>query len=149
MENVKISVDQVIVELDKCILEEPEVKKALDEIFEKKNDEIEKRIIEMIEYLDMKPCSELSKENIMYFFRRYFEKWILNSAVNIVLQKNGCHDILSCIKSLIFEENLKDAIYGEVMIRAMSRAIRNIKYSGSKIILLEKKYLGKWKNYLK
>lgn len=132
------------------IFEDSKVKEKVDALFNETEEKFKARYREVLKVVDMKRTEELSLENISYLFKIYFYKYILNDAVELALTNNGKYDILQNVISLITKERVEKEIMGKSMIEAFSRAIRTIPtdsalgatLNGSKILLLEKKFLG-------
>ena len=94
---------------------------------------------------------KLSSDKIVLFFKGYFYKLVLNEAVKMTFAENANFDALGNIISLLTNEKLENEIMGKPMINAFEKAIRSIPTTdaleaclhGSKIMLLEKEFLGK------
>lgn len=87
----------------------------------------------------------------MSYFKLYFYQSILNDAVEIIFAPNYKYDILDIIVcSLLTKEKLLSAISGRPIIDAFSKVLSELPSTdalescliGSKIFLLEKKFLG-------
>lgn len=145
----------VVVEIKKnvplTIFDEPVLKDRVAEIFANSEEKIKSRVNEINTFLDMGEVAELSYDNILFLFKNYFYKLILNEVIEIIFSNNKNYDLLLNILELLSEENLEGAIIGEPMIDAFSTAIRSIPVDsgldacmhGSKIMLIRKEFLGK------
>ena len=133
------------------IFDEPALARRVNELFNGAEKKVKRRIDEILKFLKMDSVDELSYENITILFKENFFKSILNEAVEITFAGQRNYDILSNISFLLSEERLENAIMGEIMINAFSRAIRSVPVNsalsaclnGNKILLLEKEFLGK------
>ncbi len=133
------------------IFEQPTLAKQVDSLFNEAEEKMRLRVDEIVKFLKTDSNAELSYENIAFLFKGYFFKLILNEAVEITFAGQKNYDIVSNIISLLSKEKLDAAIMGEPMIDAFSEAIRSIPTDnalsaclhGSKILLLEKEFLGK------
>ncbi len=133
------------------IFDEPVLKEKVTHLFNGSEEKIKTRVNEILAFLEEDSTDELSYDNIIFLFKVYFYKLILNEAVEITFSGQGNYDALSNILSLLSEEKLENAIMGEPMINAFSNAIRSIPTNsalstcnhGSKILLLEKEFLGR------
>lgn len=133
------------------IFDEPSLAKRIDDLFNGAEEKMKARVDEIVKFLESDATDEFSYENISFLFKGYFFKLILNEAVEITFAGQENYDILSNILSLLSKEKLETAIMGEPMIDAFSNAIRSIPIDsalsaclhGSKILLLEKEFLGK------
>jgi len=138
-------------EIPLTIFDEPVLQKQVIYLFDGAEEKIKARVNEIVTFLKSDSTDELSYDNIAFLFKGYFFKLILNEAVDITFSGQGKYDVLSNILSLRTEEKLEIAIMGEPMIDAFSNAIRSIPTNsalsaclhGSKILLLEKEFLGK------
>ncbi len=133
------------------IFDEPSLAKQVDNLFDDSEEKMKVRIDEIVKFLKPFTTDKFSYKNITSLFKRYFFTLILNEAVGITFSGQENYDILSNILSLLTEENLETAIMGEPMINAFSNAISSIPTDsglsaalhGSKILLLQKEFLGK------
>lgn len=133
------------------IFDEPTLAKQINNLFNGAEEKIKERVDEIAKFLELDSTNELSYDNISFLFKGNFFKLILNEAVEITFAGQGNYDILSNILSLLSEEKLETAIMGKPMINAFSKAICSINTDsalstclyGSKILLLEKEFLGK------
>lgn len=133
------------------IFDEPTLTKQVNNLFNGAEEKMKARVDEIVKFLESDTTDEFSYENIASLFKGHFFKLILNEAVEITFAGQGNYDILANILSLLSEEKLENAIMGEPMIDAFSNAIRSIPTDsalsaclhGSKILLLEKEFLGK------
>ncbi len=133
------------------IFDEPVLQDKVTRLFNGSEEKIKARFNEIVSFLEVDSTDELSYDNIASLFKSYFYKYVLNEAVEITFSGQGNYDALSNILSLLSEEKLENAIMGEPMIYAFSKAIRSIPITsdlsaclhGSKILLLEKEFLGK------
>ena len=138
-------------EIPLTIFDEPVLQKQVIQLFNGSEEKIKARFNEIITFLESDSTDELSYDNIAFLFKGYFYKLILNEAVEMTFSGHGKYDALANILSLLTEEKLESAIMGEPMIDAFSNAIRSISttsglsacLNGSKILLLEKEFLGK------
>lgn len=143
----KVKIEQV---LPLTIFDEPCLKERVNQLFDSMEQETRQRVSEIIKFLNLDSTDELSYDNIAFLFKIYFYKLILNEAVEMTFSGVGKYNVLTNILSLLSEEKLRNAIMGKPMIDAFSRAIRSIPTTdaleaclhGSKILLLEKQYLG-------
>lgn len=94
---------------------------------------------------------QLSYQHILSLFKIYVSKALINEAVQKVLDvESDQYDIRETLHECITQIKIREYIYGEPMVRAFTRAIRdlpkddcmeNISY-GSLILLIEKKFLN-------
>ena len=137
-------------EIPLTIFDEPVLQKQVIHLFNGAEKKIKARVNEIVTFLESDSTDELSYDNIAFLFKGYFYKLILNEAVEMTFSGYGKYDVLSNILSLLTEEKLETAIMGKPMIDAFSNAIRSIPaqtalskaLNGSKILLLEKEFLG-------
>lgn len=142
---------RVEINIPTTIFEKPALKKHVSKLFDSNEEKIKTRINEILTFLGSDYAEKLSSDKIAFFFKGYFYKVILNEAVKMTFSEEANFDALENIISLLTNENLENAIMGEPMIDAFSRAIRNLPdegllspvLHGSKIMLLEKEFLGK------
>lgn len=133
------------------IFDEPCIKERISELFTIMENDIKERYDEIIEFLDLKGCTELSFDKVFSLFKVYFYKSLSIEAVEEAFDKPENSDIITNIKSLLSESKLKVAIMGQPMINAFKKAISLIPYGGTptscinggKILLLEKNFCGK------
>ena len=138
-------------EIPLTIFDEPVLQKQVIHLFNGAEEKIKARVNEIVTFLKSDSIDELSYDNIVFLFKGYFYKLILNEAVEMTFSGYGKYDVLSNILSLLTEEKLEASIIGEPMIDAFSNAIRSIPTDsalsaclhGSKILLLQKEFLGK------
>lgn len=132
------------------IFEDSKVKEKVDVYFKETEEKFKERYYEILKVLNMQRQKELSLEYITCLFEVYFYKYILNDAVKEALTNSKKRDVLKNVISLITKERVEKDIMGKCMIDAFSDAIRSIQtdsaavtiLKGSKILLLEKKFLG-------
>lgn len=130
------------------IFDEPVLAERVNNLFNGAEDKMKERINEIIKFLGVDSTDELSYDNIVFLFKDFFFKLILNEAVEITFAGQGNYDILSNILSLLSEEKLENAIMGKPMVDAFSMAIHSIPansalsacLNGSKIFLLNKEF---------
>ncbi len=133
------------------IFDEPVLQEKVNQLFNGAEEKLKARVNEIVTFLESESTDELSYENISFFFKGYFFKLVLNEAIDITFAEQGKYDIVANILSLLSEEKIENAIMGEPMIDAFSKAIRSIPTTsalsaclhGGKILLLRKKFLGK------
>ena len=143
-------------EIPLTIFDEPALTEQVTHLFNGSEEKIKARVNEILafigaDFLRGDSTHELSYDNIVLLFKVYFYKLVLNEAVEMTFSGRGNYDALSNILSLLSEEKLEDAIMGEPMIDAFSRAIRNMPTTsglskatnGCQILLLEKEFLGR------
>ena len=131
------------------IFDEPVLQKQITELFNGLEEKFKARFNEIITFLEANSSDELSYENIMFLFKGYFYKWILNETIEMTFTESGKYDVLSNILSLLTEDNLETAIMGKPMIDAFVLANRNRltalglpeEINGGQRILLERKFL--------
>ncbi len=111
-------------EVPSNIFERPNANKQLNLLMKCYKDAIDSRIKEITRFLDMKPCKELSHNNIYALFKSYFCNHIANEAVHMAFMEQNTYDIYENIVSLLTKGQMQAAIYGKPMIEAFSRAIR-------------------------
>lgn len=148
MENVSVRINK---EVPLTIFDEPILQKKVNHLFNDSEEKLKSRINEIIEFLKSDSIEQFSYDNITFLFKGYFYKMILNESIETTFSQQGNYDVLSNILSLLSEEKLEAAIMGKPMIDAFSKAIRSIPttsalsatLNGSKILLLEKEFLGK------
>lgn len=133
------------------IFEKPVLKQHVSKLFNNNEEKIKSRVNEILTFIGSDYIEELSYEEIVFFFKGYFYKLILNETVKMTFSEEGNFDALGNIVSLLTNEKLENAIMGEPMIDAFSKAIRKLPTDnglvacihGGKIMLLEKEFLGK------
>ena len=148
MEN-KISV-RIETNIPITIFEKPVLKVLVSNLFDSNEEKIKSRVNEILTFIGSDYIEKLSSDEIVFFFKGYFYKLILNEAVKMTFSEEANFDALKNIKSLLTNEKLENAIMGEPMIEAFSKAIRNLPNDGfltpvlhgSKIMLLKSKFLG-------
>jgi hypothetical protein len=146
---------EILVRIEKniplTIFDEPVLKSRVTYLFNDADEKIKARINEIVTFLKLESTSELSYDNIAFFFKMYFYKLILNEAVEMTFSGEGNYDALSNVLSLLSEEKMESAIMGKPMIDAFTKVICSIPTNsalsaclyGSKILLMEKEFLGK------
>lgn len=133
------------------IFEKPVLKEHVSKLFNDNEEKIKSRVNEILTFIGSDYIEKLSYEEIVFFFKGYFYKLVLNEAVKMTFSEESNFDALGNITSLLTNEKLKNAIMGEPMVDAFSKAIRNLPTGngleacihGGKIMLLEKEFLGK------
>ena len=149
METEKIFI-RIQKDVTPIIFDEPTLAKQVCSLFNESEKKVKARVDEIAKFLNLEAVSEISYEDIVFNFKVYFFKLILNEAVEIVFSGQEKYDILTIIYSLLSKEKLETAIMGKPMIDAFSRAIRSKAANneltscicGSRILLLEKEFLG-------
>lgn len=147
----KTALVQVEINIPTTIFQKPVLKEHVSKLFDSNEEKIKTRINEILTFLGSDYSEKLSSDEIEFFFKGYFYKVVLNEAVKMTFSEEANFDALGNIISLLTNEKLKNAIMGEPMIDAFSKAIRNLPTGngleacihGGKIMLLEKEFLGK------
>lgn len=115
---------------------------------------LKERYEEILEYLKKNSFinnEQLSYEHILSMFNVYVKKALINEAVQKVLNvESGEYDIRETLYDCITQGKIREYIYGEPMVRAFTRAIRELPQddcmekmsNGSLILLIEKKFLN-------
>lgn len=132
-----------------AIFDEPSVKEKSDKLFETYKEDIESKIKEILDFLNLMPSNELSYENITALFKTNFHMRILNTAVAIACSNRKQYNLLENVLSLLSDKKMiSQAIRTEPMLEAVIDALYNIpretaletaKY-GSLIFRLNRKY---------
>lgn len=138
-------------EITLTIFDVPVLQIQVSSLFNGAEEKIKARVDEIVKFLELDSINELSHDNILFLFKVYFYKLILNEAVEMTFSGQGTYDVIDNILSLLSEEKLENAIMGKPMIDAFSNAIRTIPNTSflspvlrsGKILLLEKEFLGK------
>ena len=133
------------------IFKQTPVKEELERLFNKKQERIKARIDEVKEYLGTFECDKLSYENITELFKVYYYKEITSKTIQKVYSCSGEYHIIRAMLSELTEESLEKAIMGKPMIDSFNKALSMIDSTdalhatlkGSKMLLLEKHFLGK------
>ena len=133
------------------IFDEPVLQDNVTNLFNGAEEKIKARFTEIVSFLGVDSTDELAYDNIVFLFKAYFYKSVLSEAVEMTFSGQGSYDALSNILSLLSEKKLENAIMGEPMIDAFSKAIRSIPNDGflsaclhgGDILLLEREFLGK------
>ena len=149
METKKIFI-RIQKDVTPIIFDEPTLAKKVDSLFNGSEKKIKARVDEITKFLDLEDVCEIPYEDIVFNFKVYFFKLILNEAVERAFSGQEKYDILAIIYSLLSKEKIETAIMGKPMIDAFSKAIRSKATNnaltscicGSKILLLEKEFLG-------
>ena len=136
------------------IFDIPPVRNTLASAFVTQGNRIKERYEEIYDFLrehgtEANECLEY--QHIFELFRIYVHKAFLNEAVERVFDvERNEFNMLEVLQDLISERKLRDYAYGEPMVRAFAHALRSIPPDssleavsyGSKILLLEKKFLN-------
>lgn len=141
---------RVVTNVPTTIFEKPVLKVLVSNLFDSNEEKIKARINEILTFLGSDYSEKLSSDEIEFLFKVYFYKVVLNEAVKMTFAENANLDALGNIISLLTNEKLENAIMGEPMIDAFSKAIRALPdegllspvLHGSKIMLLRSKFLG-------
>jgi len=155
-EKVKVSIGATV---PVTVMEEPSVELRMNNIFSELKPDLEKRCEEIKSFIfehrddDIFKSDSFSYENIMFYFKMYFSKTIMNEATVLAFNGKGGYNILSNVIHLITAKKLKKAIYGEEMIAAFkkimcSSSTGNILGRNGLITLLRKEFLGKKPTYI-
>ncbi len=137
------------------IFEVPEIKMRVDFLFYEMKDEIRERFNEILAFVtkreyDKKKYGEISYEEVLEYFKVYFYKFTLNTAVSITFSKEGKYNMLENVLEELSKEKLKEAILGKPMIHAFEKAITKLPIDGGldaclqggMKLLIEREFLG-------
>lgn len=138
-------------------LEEPIIKNKENELFDLMNEEIEKRITEIWEFIDMNEEYVRFSDNILLnvkdrIKKRFKEKfWIkvLKDAVQLSFDGKGGFNILANTLQMISEENLRELLMGNTLIEIFVHELKAVPVGSpwdnsrrtNKIYLLNQKYI--------
>ncbi len=147
MVRVKCNVSDAIFEL-------PPLRNELGSAFVTQGNLVKERYEEIYDYLrehGLVATEMMSYNTIHALFKIYVHKALINEAVQRIfdLERNE-YNMLEVLSDLISERKLREYVYGEPMVRAFAHAIRTLPNEdsieavshGSKILLLEKKFLN-------
>ena len=147
MEKILVSIKQ---DVPLTIFEVPSIKEKSEHLFENNKQIIDSRIDQIMKFLEI--SDEQFYKNTVFYFKHYFYKSILNETVKVMFSSNGNYDAISTIISFLSDENLGNAIMGEVMVNAAQKAVilKNLRpvgldvcLTGGKLLLLEREFLNK------
>ena len=136
------------------IFELPPIRNTLASAYVTQGNRIKERYEEIYSYLrenGVEGNEMLEYVHILTLFKIYVHKAFLNEAVERIFDvERNEFNMLEVLSDLISERKLRDYAYGEPMVRAFAHALRSIPPSssleavsyGSKILLLEKKFLN-------
>lgn len=143
-------------EVPTTIFEVPKIKVRVDTLFDEMEDDIKSRFNEIKAFITednskKQMYGNISYDEIVTFFKMYFYKSILNEVVEMTFTQDGKYNVVKNILEVLTEERLKDAIWGEPMVYAFEKFIRNQpadtgltrSLHGSTIILLEMEFLDR------
>ena len=145
MEKILVSIKQ---DVPLTIFEVPSIKEKSELLFENNKQIIDSRIDQIMKFLEI--SDEQFYKNTVFYFKHYFYKSILNETVKVMFSSNGNYDVISTIISFLSDENLENAIMGEIMINAAEKVVtlNNLRPVGldacvtsGKLLLLEREFL--------
>ena len=136
------------------IFDLPPIRNTLASAFVTQGNRIKERYEEIYGYLKehgLEANGLLEYQYIFDLFKIYVHKAFLNEAVERIFDvERNEFNMLDVLADLVSERKLKSYVYGEPMVRAFAHALRSIPPCssleavsyGSKILLLEKKFLN-------
>lgn len=148
----------VLVKIEKAvpttIFELPQIKLRVDNLFNEMEEDIKARFDEIKAFItkseaDKSIYGKIEYDEIATLFKIFFYKSVLNDVVEMTFGENNKHNVVENILEILSYDNLKEAVYGELMINAFKMAIKNLPSDGAltaclhggKIMLLEKEFL--------
>lgn len=144
----KVRIDTIV---PLTIFEKPVIKEHSDALFCNMENDIKKRIDEILKYINENLHLELTEDfsysSLYHMFKFYFYECVLKDAVNITLTEPGKYNIIDNILSLLTTDSLKLATYGFPMLNAFKSAIKKLPSSFDtsirdiNVMLIEKKFL--------
>ena len=109
-----------------AIFEEPSVKAKSDELFETYKVDIESKIQEILDFLELTPSDEHFFENVTTLFKTNFYRRILKSAVELACSDAKQYNLLENVLHYLSYEMLAPAILTEPMIGAVIATLYNL-----------------------